>query len=105
MKGLNKRTQELELRVLKGYGVRIMPCALCGEDALHGAVEGRDAELVFRATVDELLGIVWVPVKGHAHPVNCPDPDERTARFWRDHDRRASYKAKRRREAERRRIN
>lgn len=82
----------------------IIPCCLCGEDVLHGAVEGRDAETAFRAQEDA-FDVVWVPLKGHAHPVDCPDPEVETEKFWHNRERRDAYKAQRRREADRRRVN
>ena len=89
--------RKLKLRTIPSLRREIMPCALCAEPVLHGAVEGPGAELVFRASVD-LRGIVWIPLVGHADPRFCPDPPRETGDFWHIEVRREAWKAARRAE-------
>jgi hypothetical protein len=74
---------------------QLKPCCLCGDFVLHGAVlKTPQSVLVFRAREED--GVVWVPLKGHAHPILCPDPGPETAPFWHDTIRREAWKARRR---------
>lgn len=88
------RKRSVAIRPRRDVPPRMLPCCLCSMLIPHGAAEGEDAHLIYRAQVAD--GLVWIPSKHHAANDRCRDPGPETVSFWRDEIRRENYKAERR---------
>lgn len=73
---------------------RPMCCCLCGVLHPHGAVEGQNVHLIFRAV--EVDGMIWLPAVHGGPGTRCPDPSRETAAWWSDDVKREAWKAEQR---------